>query len=146
MLLCVAQRADFVDGFVCFSLQPSDCLAARFLLLLSLCFQGNDYAWHFINQHLQWLVLLMMHLNIAVWGFHSHSDWPADWTLHCMLIHPCEACFYACLISVPQLYWVFLHLQVWIHPSGADRAAGNSGPPLLCFAWWALVFMTGSAI
>lgn len=33
-----------------------------------------------------------MHLTIAVWGFHNYSDWPTDWTLHCLLIHAYAAC------------------------------------------------------
>lgn len=80
-----------------------------------------------------------MHLTIAVWGFHNYSDWPTDWALHCLLIHPCAACDnLASLIcvAVQQWYGVSLLLlwvqKVWLHMPGIDRATGSDGaPPML---------------
>lgn len=82
-----------------------------------------------------WLLLWMMHLTKAVWGFHNQSDWPTDWTLHQCAV--CDNLVF--LIPVWNLCCCVV-LLLWCSGSLWQVAA----PPPALFSLLCTSFMTGS--
>lgn len=118
LVLSAAQIADFLRLFCClvnvfiFSLQPSDCLAATSLLCCLCVSQEKAMAEFSFSKHMQylsqsWLVFINDAFHNSSEVFPNHSDWPADWALHCLLIHPCDECLFHICFSMQQLYLVF---------------------------------------